>query len=544
VEGGSNMASSHLPSRHGSHDEGTDTDTNDTHSYVSISDLEHSYNLVDVDVDRGVIYVSDKNSGNGTSLKLSAPLANEDEMDAGTAVSQGEISGSGASAWRREVLTDYNPDFVGASAFDMFKEMKNDSVIRSALRIAKTPILSARWFMEPASQDPEDVYRADFIWKNLNEWMTISWPEFLTEVLNMLDYGVYTFEKVFDIRNVAGPNGTLEPMVIWTKFAPRSVYEIEEFVYDDEGGPEHILIATDEDPVELPIDKALIFTHDKEAGDLWGHSVLRSAYKHWFYKEQLYKIDAIQKERHSIGIPIIKLPPNFNPRDRTAAERIGENLRTNERAHVVLPPGWDVMFLRLEGNQVDALDSARHHAEMIYENVLANFMFNNRAANDADVQEHVFTRSVRFVAEIIRAVLNKYAIPQLIRYNWDETELENGYPQLKVRRLGDERDWRVISFAIRNLVSAGVVRPDDPTEAWIRDELDMPVADPETSRIIVADADDDDDDGETDDENTPRGHERNPSRNAGTRQSTSAGQRQAQSPGRSRGDGSGTSGTS
>jgi hypothetical protein len=488
---------------------------------IGLDEALDKYDLVDVDEDLGVVY-----------------LAEKPDLEPGAAVSQGEITGSGETAWRRARLLDYNPQLRGRRAIDIYREMRHDSVVRSSLRIAKTPILSARWFMEPASNDQADIEKANFVWKNLNEYMSMSWPQFLVECLYMIDYGVYVFEKVFEIKEIDG-----EQRVIWRKFAPRHPYEIEEFVYDPEGGPDAITIDTDSGPKDLEIAKALIFTYDKEAGDLWGLSALRSAYKHWFFKEKLYQIDAIQKERHGIGIPIIKLPPNFTPPDKVRAEGIGRNLRTNERAHVVLPPGWDVMFLKLEGQRVDALESAQHHADKLYENVLANFMVVEGTGSGAyaDVQEHIFNRAVRFTAEIICDVLNKYAIQQLINFNWPEEELENGYPQLRVRRLGDERDWRVLSFAARNLVGAGIIRPDDDLEAWFRDELDMPAADIATMRKIVPDApeEDDPDNKVTDDEDIPEALQRNPNRNAGSRQSRADNMRSAQRPGTTKGDGSG-----
>ena len=488
---------------------------------IGLDDALNKYDLVDVDSSTGVVYLAERN-----------------DLEPGKAVSQGEISASGETSWRRGRLSDYNPQLRGRRAIDMYREMRHDAVVRSSLKVAKTPILSARWFMEPASTDPADIEKADFIWKNLNEYMSMSWPQFLVESLYMVDYGVYVFEKVFDVKEVDG-----EQRVIWKKFAPRHPYEIEEFVYDDEGGPKAITINTDDGPVDLAIAKALILTYDKEAGDLWGLSALRSAYKHWFFKEKLYQIDAIQKERHGIGIPIIKLPPNFTPQDKLRAEGIGRNLRTNERAHVVLPPGWDVFFLKLEGQRVDALASAEHHSDKLYQNVLANFMVVEGTGSGAyaDVQEHIFNRAVRFTAEIICDVLNKYAIQQLINFNWGEEELPNGYPQLRVRRLGDERDWRVLSFAARNLVGAGIIRPDDELEAWFRDELDMPGADLTTMRQIVADARDeyDPDRNTTDDARTPSALQRDPNRNAGNRQSRADNMRQAQRPGTTQGDGSG-----
>jgi hypothetical protein len=81
---------------------------------------------------------------------------------------------------------------------------------------------------------------------------------------------------------------------------------------------------------------------------------------------------------------------------------------------------------------------------------------------------------VRFIAEIFRDVINKYAIPELCNYNWPGVK---EYPQLRVRRLGDTIDWRAMSFAIRNLIGAKVITPDDQLEAFFRDEMDLPKAD-------------------------------------------------------------------
>src|SRR5690606_17163314 len=124
----------------------------------------------------------------------------------------------------------------------------------------------------------------------------------------------------------------------------------------------------------IPIEKLAVFTFDKEGGDFRGRSLLRRVYKHWFYKENLYKIDAIQKERHAIGIPVIMLPPGWTQHDKRAAENIGMSLRTNENAYVVLPPLWELTFAELRGHHVNVLDSITHHGTMIYENVVAHFI--------------------------------------------------------------------------------------------------------------------------------------------------------------------------
>jgi len=221
----------------------------------------------------------------------------------------------------------------------------------------------------------------------------------------MLDFGYYTFEKVFDVRMWRD-----QPVMYWKKLAPRHPLDLAYWTFDRGGGPNAAWFydSKSAQPKPISIKKLAVFSFDKEAGNLEGISLLRSAYKHWFYKENLYKIDAIQKERHGVGVPIIKLPANFTAQDKALADEFGRNLRSNEKAHVVLPPFWEIMFAKLEGQHVDALASADHHNRMMYENILASFLVGQ---GESDFAGELFLKSTRYIAEITRDVFNKYCIP-------------------------------------------------------------------------------------------------------------------------------------
>jgi hypothetical protein len=388
-----------------------------------------------------------------------------------------ELGGTSLSPFLDWLRVDYNADLRGQAGLRNYDMMRrNDGTVRGTLRLIKTPVLSARWYVQPATQSVRDKNAAEFIENCLFKYMSTSFPQFLTEALLMLDYGYYPFEKVFRIDHPEAPG-----KVVWKKLAPRHPLDIFTWNYDDNGGPDGIEVPNPNQGMEnvnvtIPIDKLIVFTFDKEAGNIEGMSVLRSAYKHWYYKEQLYKIDAIQKERHGIGIPIIILPPNFTNADRQIAENIGRNLRTNERAHVVLPPNWQIQFAKLEGQHVDALASADHHDGQIRANILGEWM----KMGGSDEQQGVFLKSTRYIADIICDVFNKYAIPQLIDYNFSRV----GYPELRARRIGESADWRTLSFAVRNMVGSGIIVPDDPLEEAMREEMDLPERDPETARIV------------------------------------------------------------
>lgn len=391
----------------------------------------------------------------------------------------GTASPSPFTSWARR---EYNPKLLGLQGLREYDKMrKSDATVRGTLRLVKTPVLAARWFMEPADKSTRAKNVADVIWWNLTQGMSIGWPQLLTEALLMCDFGYYMYEKVWD--DTMKPPGYNKPYLGWKKLAPRHPMDVISWAYDINGGPSGVwMYPNNQDPMQknifIPIDKLLVFSFDREAGNIEGISVLRSAFKHWYFKDQLYKIDAIQKERHGIGIPVIVLPPGFTGDDKRAADELGRNLRTNERAHVVLPPNWTLEFAKLQGQPVDAMKSIEHHNASIRENVLAGFLGSDRSTVEED--QTMFLKATRFIADIVCDTFNQYAIPQLVDANFSRV---GGYPRLRARRIGELEDWRTLSFAIRNLIGAGVIRPDDPLEEVTREEMDLPAADPKTMRV-------------------------------------------------------------
>lgn len=378
------------------------------------------------------------------------------------------------TAWTRE---EWNPKLRDKEGLREYYRMKRaDGIVRGALRLLKTPIQAGRWFVEPASDSAKDRKIAEFVADNLFEGLNVSWSTLLGDILLMCEYGYMSFEKVFEVRFDEG-----QRQIVLQKLSPRHPLDIREWLYDANGGPFAIRMEDtemDNEPVTIPIGKLANFALEGEAGDMSGISVLRSAYKHYYYKDTLYKIDAIQKERHGIGVPLIKLPPGYTAADKAAAEQLGRNLRTNERAHIVLPPMWEVMFAVLEGQPVDCMKSIEHHNMQIMANVLAPFL------DDSSVDPKstdMFLKSTRYIGLTVCDVFNHHVIPQLVNFNF-RLGKKRKYPKLRVRRIGEWEDIRTMSFALRNFVGAGAVIPDDILEDFLRRELDLPRRDEGSAR--------------------------------------------------------------
>lgn len=394
-----------------------------------------------------------------------------------------ELGGSSNTIYGNFILDEYNPDLRGPNGIKTYDKMRRgDAQVRGTLRLLKTPITAAEWWVEPASNEQNDVDAADFVQWNLTRAMHHPWGRFLWEALSFLDFGYYLFEKVFEYGFWA-PNrkGAHSKEVVYlSKLAPRHPMSIAGWEYDKHGEPTAALQQSWRleglHEIKIPYNKLLVLSLDEESDNPEGMSILRSAYKHWYFKDNLYKVDAIQKERHGIGIPDIALPQGYSPEDKAKAEELGQNLRTNEKAYVVRPPGWEIGFIELRGQPVDVLKSAEHHDLMIARNVLAQFMnlgsttSGSRALGGSQME--IFMKALRYISGIIAQQFNTFVIPQLVDYNFNTVAR---YPQLRVRRIGENADWRSLSVAIRNLVESQVLTATPEFEQWLAGQMDFPM---------------------------------------------------------------------
>jgi hypothetical protein len=383
----------------------------------------------------------------------------------------------------QEVVPELNSPFVRQQTY---AKMMNDAAVDVSMRAAKTPILGAEFFVKPASDDPLDMEIAEFIVANLMEGMSAPFLNSLEDILHMYEDGYSVAEKVYERRNWAPKQSrsgaNTKQFVMLKKLGIRPISTIQEIEYDDNGGPVRIIhnaIQADKTVEEkkLEISKVVIFTFNKQGGNVEGKSLLRTAYPHWYYKTHMYKIDAIQKERHSLGIPRGKILSGFKPTDRPILQRLLRNLRSNEESFFIELPTFEIDFVKPEGGGElpDALESATHHNGMIMMNVLGQFIVMGTAGGNsggratAGTQADMFMKSLKYVANYICQCINMYIIPELVVWNYPT----NRFPKLQVRNIGETRDLQMLASALGNLFSQKALTPDLETENQLRDVFDL-----------------------------------------------------------------------
>jgi len=170
----------------------------------------------------------------------------------------------------------------------------------------------------------------------------------------------------------------------------------------------------------------------------------------------------------------MELPEGFTAGDVRAAWEMVTNMRTNERAGFVEPPGFKFRFEKLEGQPVNIMPSIEHHDARILLNVMAQFLLlglqggGGRATSGSHVD--MFQKAMKYIANYICGVFNLYLIPKLVGYNFNTAE----FPTMRVRNVGETKDIQMWASAHANLLSQGALTKTFDTENWYRENLDMP----------------------------------------------------------------------
>jgi hypothetical protein len=284
----------------------------------------------------------------------------------------------------------------------------------------------------------------------------------------MLSFGFMCFEKVWEITDEG---------IRLAKLAPRLPSSLYQWDLDETGGLKGIIqfvqIGQTFKFVPIPVEKLLVFTLDKEGANFEGMSILRSAYKHWYYKDNLYRIDGIAAERHALGIPTFTTPTGAEDAEKKRVDEMGKRLYAHEQSWVRLTEGYTLTVEGLSGTIRDIMPSIQHHDKKIAECVLADFL--DLGGSDTGSwalskdKTTFFLLSLKAVAKNITDTMNAYAIKPWVDYNYNVEK----YPKLTCGKL-ETRDIEKYVTAVGALITAGGLTADRDTENTLREALELP----------------------------------------------------------------------
>lgn len=381
------------------------------------------------------------------------------------------IGDSGTRGIRGIITEEYNSQLQGIQGIKVFDEMrKSDGTVRAALLAMTLPVVRAKWFINPATEDQNDKDVANFCEHALFDWLDTSWDDIVRQALLSVPFGVMVFEKVYGVKDHEGKS-----YITINKLAPRLPKSIQQWELPDKTfGIQQI--RQDGQVALIPGSKLLIFVNEREGNNWWGNSMIRPAYKHWYYKNKFYQIDAMAFERQGMGVPMIKMPAGYTESDEAKAAQAAQNLRANESAFLLLPDGYSAEFMDMgSGTTRDPQNSINHHNKQILQSCLAQFLELGAASGGGSralSEDHstLFLKAVEALANNIISVINNGLIPELVDFNFDGVTV---YPKLDYSGI-TKSDVAALGTAYSQLVTAGGITPTDADQQYLRAMMGLP----------------------------------------------------------------------
>lgn len=386
----------------------------------------------------------------------------------------GEIGVSGTQIYDGYITNDYLQKLDGLNGIAIYEKMRrSDSQIRAVLNNITLPIISTPWHIEPYKDennvvDTLDLEKAKFVEKCLFKDMERTWEETLKEILSFLPFGFSVFEKVY--------KGDSKNGITLRKLAFRKQATIEKWLMSN-GDDGIVQLDPQGKNIDIPKDKLLVFSYDREGDNYYGVSILRSVYQVWYYKQKFMLLNAVGKERANRGLVKITLPEIKKPGDKTMAREVVKGVANGVRNGVILPNSqWQMELLNLGIIQsADVLPSIEHFDKAIAKACLSDMIEIGTSSTGGSYALHENKASIVFmflnsVCKQICSVINSSLIKELILNNWPDTE---NFPELQFEDIGIT-DNQGFATVLTQLVGAGVLTADPELENYAREYLSLP----------------------------------------------------------------------
>lgn len=405
-----------------------------------------------------------------------------------------EIGRLGQKRYGGFFYEEFLKDLQGKKGVEVYREMsENDDVIGSILYAVEMLIRQASWNIQPAGNTPKDEEAAEFIYQCMDD-MQDTWTDTISEILSFLTYGWSAHELVYKRRAGKSKDSRLnskysDGLIGWQKLPIRAQETLWEWLYDD--GDNLLGMAQMPPPkfeiIEIPIEKLMLFRTKSRKGSPEGKSILRNAYRSWYFKRRIQEIEGIGVERDLAGFPTLTAPEGMNIWDeddpdmtavRLAADKIVQNVRRDSLEGLSMPAGWKLELLSTGGRrQFDTNAIIERYDTRIAMTVLADFVLLGHQqvgsfALSSDKTE-LFAMAVGAYLDIICETFNNKAIPALIDLNGDHFNGITDYPTLEH---GDVEgvDMQALASYIKDMAGVGVLIPDESIEDYVREAAGLP----------------------------------------------------------------------
>lgn len=383
-------------------------------------------------------------------------------------------------------------ELQGIRGVQAYTEMAdNDATVGAILFAIEMLMRQCEFHVEPGGDSAKDKEAAEFVESCMDD-MERTWADTLSEILSFLTYG-WSYHEIVYKRRVGKTSSPItnskhsDGLIGWRKLPIRSQDTLYGWDYKD--GTDDLIGMTQQPPPDyhrifIPIERALHFRTRSRKDNPEGRSILRTAYRAYYFKKRLEEIEGYGMERDLAGFPVLYSPEGLDIWDYTdpemvnalaRAEHIVSSIRRDAREGLVLPGGengWKIELISSGSRrQFDTNAIIDRYDKRIATSVLADFvMLGQQAVGSfalADNKTQIFAMAIGTYLDVICEVFNNQAIPRLIDINGEHFKGITDYPKM-VHGDIDEPDLTQFTTFVTEMVGAGVLVPDEALEEEVR----------------------------------------------------------------------------
>lgn len=404
-----------------------------------------------------------------------------------------EIGRIGQKRYGGVFYEEFLPNLQGIKGIKTYQEMaNNDDTVGAILFAIKMLIRHAQWNVEPGGDTAKDKEAAEFVESCMND-MQSTWTDTISEILSFLTYGWSFHEIVYKrrmgkSRNKKTNSKYSDGLIGWQKLPIRAQDTLYQWEYDDK---DNLIGMTQQPPPDygmftIPLKKALLFRTESAKDNPEGRSILRNAYRPWYFKRRIQEIEAIGIERDLAGFPVIYGPEGVDlwaedeETKKTLAALTGmvKNIRRDEYEGLVLPGGFKFELVSTGGSrQFDTNATINRYDTKIAMTVMADFLMlgHNKVGSFAlsSDKTELFSVAISSFLDVICETFNSQGIPALIDINGDHFNGITDYPKMTHGEI-EEVSIKEAGQFIKDMIGVGVLIPDDGLEDYVREIGHLP----------------------------------------------------------------------
>ena len=412
------------------------------------------------------------------------------------------IGSTGLRQFGGFVSEEFLKELQGLRGARVYREMADNDPIVGAVLFAVTMLVrQAKWNVQEADESPESEAGKAFLEEVIGD-MARPWSDVVAEICTMFPFGYAPMEIIW--KRCGGPEAQdqaersqyTDGKVGIRDLALRAQPTVIRWQFDPEDGCVHGLW---QQPwagpmVYIPAEKLLIFRTQGVSNNPEGRSLLRNAYRPWFFKKRIEEIEGVGIERDLAGLPVAMIPsqymsPEADPLDKAvyaAWQTMVRNVRRDTQEGIILPSDrdsagnllFDFKLLSTGGSRTfDTSKVVDRWNRAIATSVLADFIFLGQQAVGSFAlssdKTALFATAIGGFLTSIADVLNRHLVDRLWRLNGLPPEFK---PKLVPGDL-EKPNLGELAQYIQTLAGAGApLFPDRQLENHLREAAGMPLA--------------------------------------------------------------------